>query len=772
LDEPLPPGALLRLGTLRLNLGGSVRSVAFLPDGSRLVACGNSLLPAKMFDVRTGMPVRTFRTARPELGLFVLAHPRGDAVLTAGSSLTLWDLATGMERWRIDRAQAQQAAFVQNGRWVAVIGHDGAIVLHDGATGAEARRIAGPPRTVQKLAGNPARAEVAVTRRSGEVIVLDPGTGDTLWRAQAHSSQTWVVSDTQTPAVAYDPTGTTLATGGADGTLRLWDARTGRPGRVLARGPVACLAVTISAGRVAAAFTDNTIRVYDTATGKELRRWEGGRHIRCLAFSPDGRTLAGGTGERIHVPLWDTRTGERLLKPDGHQASLQSLAYPANGRLVARSYRSGSFAWDTLTGRPTPLAVPPLAWWGEAFAPDGRTIALSEPDGLAVRDVTTGGRRTLLPGGKDHAGSLAYSPDGRRVAGVFDGGKFIAWEVATGKRLLDRNIDPEAAESSGLAFSPEGTGLLYALADGQAYLHDLSRGTDRKVFNLTREASPSGMRWAVAWSPDGDRIAGADGQHVHLWDAVTGTAVLTWDHHHLRFASSAVAFSPDGRLLATMSGSYPGNVVKLWEVRTGLRVREFTGHLSNMRCLAFAPDGRTLATGAADATVLLWDVTGRQGRAPRADLSDCWARLASADAADGHAAAWELAASPAEAAALLAARVKPQRASPTLPRLLGRLDADDFDARTGAEAAILAIGPGAAPAVRRALPGAPLEARRRLERVLAAWRDSADAVRLTRAVMALEKAGEPARPLLRALAGGEPGAALTEDARRALARAR
>src|SRR5262245_18289729 len=100
LDEGLPPGALQRLGTLRLNLGSGASSLAFLPDGSSLLAGGFGL-SATLVDARTGLKAQTFASPalRFDVARFALLHPKGDAILALGDTHVLWDIATGKERW-------------------------------------------------------------------------------------------------------------------------------------------------------------------------------------------------------------------------------------------------------------------------------------------------------------------------------------------------------------------------------------------------------------------------------------------------------------------------------------------------------------------------------------------------------------------------------------------------------------------------------------------------------------------------------------------------
>jgi hypothetical protein len=266
---------------------------------------------------------------------------------------------------------------------------------------------------------------------------------------------------------------------------------------------------------------------------------------------------------------------------------------------------------------------------------------------------------------------------------------------------------------------------------------------------------------------------------VVVWEAATGRRVRSLEPHP--GGSRAVAFSPDGRLLAT--GGQDGSVA-VWETATGLRRLDFGGHAGPVTTLAFAPDGRLLASACGaggDPTVLLWDLTGRlrqgglrAGTPTATQLAADWQDLLAADASRANRAIWELAAAPREAVAFLATKLRPSKA-PDAARLRGLIEdlgASRFAVRSRAETELLAL----AELAEEALPGAAgagesLEVRRRAERLLQALQSpSGEALRTARALEALERCGAEARPLLTALAGGAPAARVTREARAILAR--
>jgi WD40 repeat protein len=206
----------------------------------------------------------------------------------------------------------------------------------------------------------------------------------------------------------------------------------------------------------------------------------------------------------------------------------------------------------------------------------------------------------VLHGNGNPVQAVAYSPDGQLLAsggGWYSGedGALTVWDAQTGERLWTQNFLTVYT----VAFHPDGQRLASACADGKVRLHDARTGQQ-----LLELKGHEGKVHGVAFSPDGRQLAsGGRDLTVRLWNVETGQLVRTFQHHS-RYVWR-VAFSPDGRSLA--SGDREG-VVHLWDPQSGTVWRSFAGFV-NCRALAFSPDGSWLALGYFSKELVLWDLT-------------------------------------------------------------------------------------------------------------------------------------------------------------------
>jgi WD40 repeat protein len=434
-----------------------------------------------------------------------------------------------------------------------------------------------------------------------------------------HSALVW--------SVTFSPDGKILASGSRDNTVKLWDVATGAELRTLEGHSdyVNSVAISPDGKTLASGSRDSTVKLWDVATGTAMRTLGIGHswRINSIAFSPDGNTLAS-AGEDKTVKLWDVATGAELRPLKGHSDYVNSVAFSSDGKTLASAGQDKTVKlWDVATGAQLhTLKGHSNFVLTVAFSSDGKTLASGSRDStVKLWDVVTGAELRTLKGHSDYVNSVSFSPDGRTLASAGEDKTVKLWDVASGTELRTLGLGPSESIKS-IAFSPDGQTLASGGGDKAFKLWDASTGTELRSLNLKGHSS-----WvdSVAFSPDGKTLAG--GSHLHtvkLWDVATGTDLRTLEEHSASVYSHPFSpdakFSPDGKTLA--SGSWD-DTITLWDVATPTELHTLKGHALGVRSVAFSPDGKTLASGSSDHTVKLWDVaTGTELRTLKGHSGD------------------------------------------------------------------------------------------------------------------------------------------------------
>jgi WD40 repeat protein len=406
--------------------------------------------------------------------------------------------------------------------------------------------------------------------------------------------------------VAFSSDGRTMASSSEDGTVRIWDWPTGKELRVLAGHDTFAESVAFSPdGHTLASGSGTAIRLWDVVTGKPLRTFDAKTSaVDSVAFSPDGRTVAGGNGDGS-IRLWPMTgdAGPRILGLDGQVVS--AVAFSPDGRTLATgSWDRKVQLWDVETGKPGRAFTGPAKVLAVAFSPDGRTIAAGGGDTIVRRwFVETGMPQTPFVGHSTDVYAVAFSPDGKTLASGSADNTVRVWDLANAREV---NKFAGGGIVSTVAFSPNGRILAAGNWNSTVRMWNAQTGNDFRTL-----ASHSGGLYSAAFTRDGRTFAtGGDDHTVRIWDTQTGRQVRTIAAH--AWTVFSIALSPDGKSL--VSGGLE-NSVRLWDVEKGTQLHELVGHKQFVESVAFAPDGQTVASGSLDKTIRLWDVhTGAELR--------------------------------------------------------------------------------------------------------------------------------------------------------------
>jgi WD40 repeat protein len=663
--------------------------LALSPDGKTLATSGlgNAV---QLWDVASRKPTRTLNGhIKPVLALAF--SPDGKTLASASQDfmVRLWDLA-GSREPIVLQGHADVVycvAFSPDGKTLASGSADGTVRFWTVATGAALQtRIANQREEsnnqsdVTSLAFSPDGKSVAVSFTHLRQPISVPGV-TVFYDVESWEQKGGLIGQLQAIwGLTYSPSGDRIATASGDGSIRIWDPATklttvnlrgffkapppGWTNLMTHAGQVRAVVLTHDDKTIISGGDDNSIRMFDVNTTEDTVVIDNvGYAVHSLALSPDGKTLAAG-GDGNRVTFWDPADGRALGELSTQSVRTTCLAYSPDGKILAYGGHDGAVVlWDvaakkalaSLTRHTNPVT-------SLCFSPDGKVLATASedqtvkiwdvashamiasldehtdaifslafsPDGLSVasgsRDATViiwdwkaEAPRHTLKGSRGGIFAMAYSPDGKTLITGDGIGTLKRWDAVHG-RLVSSHDRAHFFAALSLAFASDGQSIYSGSIDRQ-----VKRWNLESDFPRTRFIGHSERITAIAFSPDGKLVAtgGTFDFVAKLWEAETGQELGTLDGHSGWITS--IAFSPDGKVLATGSAGYRGNQpppagstppgeVKLWDVATCKELPPLAGDTSQTMAMAFSPDGKTLLTGAVHETATLWDFADRKPR--------------------------------------------------------------------------------------------------------------------------------------------------------------
>jgi RNA polymerase sigma factor (sigma-70 family) len=678
--NPLPPGAVARLGADRFLHASFPTQIAYAPDGSTLASFDGALY---LWDPLTGRERRRIETGWGNgIGHVQFAYsPDGRSLAVNAQEIRdettpaegrkvfqwteLYDPTTGRKIRRFEgNGMSDGLAFSPDGRVLAGAGfldEKPVITLWDVATGRMKRRIAPPPNALTRPMAFLPDGNVLFSCVSWQDDL--PGRPDEsviyLWDVATGTEVRHIgMGKSRISEAILAPDGKAVAASAKDKTIRLWDLASDREIRRFGAADVETRHLAFSPDGTKLASTESRwmdpaqfgegpsnmpIHIWETSTGRELTRWQMDNGSR-VCFSPDGTTLAS-VGRQV-IRLWEVANG-REMRPQSssHHSEIGDADFAPDGRSVVTVGHDRTIRfWDASSGKVIrQLENSDATLEFVAFSRDGKSMVAgygNQPTRLW--DVASGRelRRFQLPGKPDDqfVSCADLSPDGKTVATSADDG-LILWDTATGTRRAGVAKSPLPTRITklvkALRFAPDGASVATI---GGHWIRIWDVATAKETRRIVMPTAPPwrpggpprpqieviGTGACLAFSADGKILAASSQQdgRICLLDMSSGKEIARLDGPS---GLKAIAFSPDGKILATgtKTGGELGREVsvRLWDVAARRDLCVVKAHRAGISALAFSPDGMRLLSASADATALVWDVNALVGQKTTAAAS-------------------------------------------------------------------------------------------------------------------------------------------------------
>jgi len=642
-DDPLPSDALSRMGTVRWRQGSPMTLVHFMPDNKTVLTAGTDL-NIRIWEASTGKLIRSFSGT--------------------GSSTPL-DTG-GVPEYMYNPGQ-QWTVVSADGKLVATASQrDLRVRIFEVESGKMLKEVTGITNGLTSMGFSPDGKNISFSQYDGSISLIDVAAGkiDKTWNKPDGQNRMYYGGMNGT---AFSPDGKQLVTIGHEmenqqyiPTLKIWDVAKGTQLQSIRnpQGTYGFYTPSFSPdGKLLAwGASDGSIRVYDPATGKEVKKLTPGGQVKSvtqLIFGTDGkklytksyyeqgfrefdltsgkeeRQLGDTTYKQVRIYYYNQSGGQMSVSKDGKLL----MGVGGNNAVYMVDLKSGKEVPMTTAGHDSGV-------FGVQYIEDGKTIVTQGMDGSLRRWETATGKelsQVKLPTTQGvNAYSNIMSPDGKLMASSSYDGTVQITEAATGKQKYTIQVDQQRrGYMMRVVFSPDSKMIaVRSQIDPQVLVYSTETGKEvQKLVPATLSTSQQyyyGNQWQfMMFSPDSKYVAASgvnQDNSVRVWDAKSGNELRQFSFDRQKFVTNG-AFSPDGRMVAMELND---STVSLMELQTGKQRRQFGqapqtgkptpnygyynpyGAQSSASSVAFSPNGQLLAITTKDRKVRLWEIaTGK-----------------------------------------------------------------------------------------------------------------------------------------------------------------
>ena len=523
-----------------------------------------------------------------------------------------------------------EIAFSPDGTQIVSAGDDTTIKIWDSTTGELIRTLQGHTKPINALAISPGGTLIVSTSDDTKIKIWDATTGREI---KTLNGQTKGIN-----VLAFNPDGTKILSANDEG-ITFWDSQTGEEIKTVSCTEPA-FSPDLSLVAIANSYLDpkleplidddlrgpirGSIKIWDVSSSKETKILKGYYGlVSCVSFSPDGKKIAA-RSEVIPDPeienptpfghtikIWDVVTGNEIKTWDEPGYEVSNVAFSPDGKRVVSTSRDRIKIWDTESGEEMTTISANVGFNSYAkFSPDGTKIVLNnrelsdgfynEKNIIEIWDAKTGYLIKSLKGHMAHVTSVAFSPDGKRMASASRDNTIKVWDMGISEGVYRMITMPNYHDV------------------GPSQFQNVSTYTEN-IFLDTKV----GFTNDFAFSPDGTGIVVAghpgvlDGDGIKILNASTGKEIKSFKGHQHQV--TCVAFSQDGKKI--VSGS-EDNTIKIWDVSTGSEIKSLVGHSDIISSVAISPDDTKIVSTSDDRTIKLWDaITGSEIKSLDVDAS-------------------------------------------------------------------------------------------------------------------------------------------------------